>query len=105
MGHKYDRTADDLRRRIQEGEFLPGGRLPTEDQLMARYKVSQPTVRAAVGVLRAEGLVESRHGLGVFVREGRQRVRRHNERYQWEKDRVHESEEERRKTGATEQDT
>ena len=102
---KYEKIADDLRHKIQSGILRPGAQLPAETVLLAQYKVSLPTMRAALGVLRAEGLIEARHGLGTYVRQPRQRVRRTNTRYQWEKDRVKDSESKRRQTGATEQDT
>lgn len=105
MASKYDRIADDLRRKIRNGELPPGARLPAETALMEQYKVSLPTMRSALGVLRTEGLIESRHGHGTYVREPRQPVWRTNERYQWEKDRVRADESERRKSGATEHDT
>ncbi len=68
---KYHRVAAELRREIQDGVYTPGGQLPSEAQLVERFRVSQPTVRAAVAVLRAEGLVESIHGRGTFVRKHR----------------------------------
>jgi GntR family transcriptional regulator len=75
---KYHRVAAELRREIQAGLYRPGDQLPSESQLMDRYRVSQPTVRAAIGVLRAEGLVVAVHGRGTFVRERRplQRISR-----------------------------
>jgi GntR family transcriptional regulator len=63
----YQRVADDLLRRIRDGEFPPGSRLPTEPQLMARYEVSSTTVRSAVKTLAAMGVIETRHGSGSFV--------------------------------------
>ena len=78
---KYHRLATELRREIQSGVYRPGDRLPSESQLMERFRVSQPTVRAAVGVLRAEGLVESIHGRGTFVRERRRLQRISRNRY------------------------
>lgn len=68
---KYHRVAADLRREIQDGVYAPGDQLPSETQLIERFGVSQPTVRAAIAVLRAEGLVQSVHGRGTFVREHR----------------------------------
>lgn len=105
MASKYDRIAADLRRRTQAGEFPPGKRLPAETALMDQYQVSLVTLRRAIDLLEAEGLVERRHGVGNFVREPRPRVRRTTDRYQWEKDRVLLPENERRTTGATERDT
>lgn len=102
---KYERIADDLRQKIQAGELRPGDQLPGEQVLRAEYKVSLPVVRQALDVLEAEGLVDRIHGRGTWVRVPRQRVRRTNDRYQWEKDRVRDSDAERGKTGATERDT
>ncbi|MFD6463791.1 GntR family transcriptional regulator [Streptomyces roseolus] len=105
MPAKYELIADELRVRIMSGELRPGDRVPGEAALVERHKVSPPTVRQALAVLRAEGLIEAKHGVGTFVRTPRVKVRRTDERYQWEKNRVHEPESVRRTTGATEHDT
>lgn len=60
---------NDLKSKIFEGEFQPGNRLPTEQGLIQHYGVSQTVVRESISALRAQGLVESRHGVGVFVLE------------------------------------
>jgi GntR family transcriptional regulator len=65
---KYMRIANELRRALQNGQYAPGGRLPGENSLMEIYGVSRMTVRQAVGVLQAMGLVDARKGAGVFVR-------------------------------------
>ena len=78
---KYQRIADELRREISFGTFAPGSRMPAETDLTARFHVSLPTIRQALGVLRAEGLIESRHGIGTFVRENRKLQRRSRHRY------------------------
>ena len=105
MATKYDRIAADLRRKIRAGECQPGTQLRSETALMEDYRVSLPTMRRALDLLEAEGLIEKRHGIGNFVRTRRQLVRRSADRYQWEKDRVKLPPEKRRTTGATEQDT
>lgn len=101
----YERIADDLRRSIRAGELKPGDKLPAESKLVERYRKSLPTVRQALSLLEAEGLILKRHGRGNFVREPRKLVQRTNARHQWEKDRARESHEERSQTGATEHDT
>lgn len=65
---KYRRIADALREAIRAGEYGPGARLPGENDLMAAHGVARMTARQALGVLRTEGLAESRKGAGVFVR-------------------------------------
>jgi GntR family transcriptional regulator len=62
------RIADDLRDRIQRGDYPPGARLPSERDLARRYATARNTAREAFGILQAEGLVIARHGRGVFVR-------------------------------------
>lgn len=105
MAKVYERIADDLRAPIRAGQMRPGEQLPSEAKLADRYGYSVPTIRQALGLLQAEGLIEKKHGRGNFVRSPRKLVRRTNERHQWEKDRVHEPLAQRARTGATEHDT
>lgn len=73
--HKYRGIADDLRRRINAGEFEEDGKLDSERDLRDHYGASLMTVRQALGVLRDEGLLESRVGRGWYVAEWRPIVR------------------------------
>lgn len=79
-GPKYQRIADELRREIKS-TLEPGDKLPAESVLVDRFRVSLPTLRQAIGVLRAEGLLEARHGVGTFVRDNRRLQRRSRHRY------------------------
>lgn len=72
---KYREIADDLRRRIDEGEFPPGSKLPPERDLVKEYGNAQGTVRQALATLRDEGITESRVGSGVRIRKWRPIVR------------------------------
>lgn len=65
---EYQRIAADLRRRIDGGEFGPGDRLPILPALCEEYGVSEATVRNALGLLRNEGVIESRARAGTRVR-------------------------------------
>lgn len=56
-----------LAERIRSGELSPAEKLPTEQEMIAAFGVSRTVVREAIAALRAEGLVESRQGAGVFV--------------------------------------
>ena len=67
-GPLYQQVAAAIRQAISAGEFPPGSLLPSETQLIERYKVSRPTVRNAIAALRSEGLIEVIHGKGSFVR-------------------------------------
>lgn len=58
---------NELRRKIQDGTYKPGDRIPTEGELCAEHGVSRTVVREAVASLRADGLLRSRQGIGVFV--------------------------------------
>ncbi|MFG3681820.1 GntR family transcriptional regulator [Micromonospora chalcea] len=78
---KYLQIAAELRRSIRDGQIKAGERLPAETALAERFRVSPITLRNAIGVLRAEGLIESRHGVGTFVRESRRLQRRSRHRY------------------------
>ncbi|WP_042370290.1 GntR family transcriptional regulator, partial [Streptacidiphilus neutrinimicus] len=64
----YKQVAAEMRRTIAAGEWQPGQRIPTEDQLCELYDVSRPTVRQAVASLRTEGLLDAQQGRGTFVR-------------------------------------
>ena len=70
---RYLQIADDLRNNIldaresEDGEFKPGARLPTEDQLGESYEASRNTIRDAIKRLINLGLVETRPGQGTFV--------------------------------------
>lgn len=73
-GALYQQVAAAIREAILSGEFAPETLLPSEAQLMSRYGVSRPTVRNAISALRAEGLIDVRHGKGSFVRSSGQPV-------------------------------
>jgi len=56
--------------RIRRGEFKPGDKLPTESEITRAFGVSRTVVREAMSRLQAAELVETRHGIGTFVRQG-----------------------------------
>ena len=66
---KYRQIAADLRARIERGEWAVGEQMPILDELSAQYGVVTGTVDKALGVLRQEGIAETIHGTGTFVRE------------------------------------
>jgi DNA-binding GntR family transcriptional regulator len=61
--------ADDLRRKILQGDLPPRARVPSRAQLARQYEVSDRVAVEAVRVLAAEGFVEGRPGSGTYVKE------------------------------------
>jgi GntR family transcriptional regulator, transcriptional repressor for pyruvate dehydrogenase complex len=53
---------------IANETYAANHKLPSENELAARFKVSRPVVRAALERLRRENLIVSRQGAGSFVR-------------------------------------
>lgn len=66
---EYLRIAGELRGQIITGRLAAGDRLPTLPELSVAYGVSETTIRNALGVLRGEGLIETRTRAGTVVRE------------------------------------
>lgn len=63
----YAQVEASLAARIAGGEWQPGDRLPSEDELVRDFSVSRTTLRSAIQALVQRGLVEIRRGLGTFV--------------------------------------
>lgn len=59
--------ANDLRRRVQRGEWGPGGRLPTRTKLAAQYQCGRTTMTEAMNTLLDEGTIHVRRGDGTFA--------------------------------------
>ncbi|WP_026449396.1 GntR family transcriptional regulator [Actinopolyspora mortivallis] len=79
----YIQVASALRAAILTRTYQPGDRLPSGAELGRQYGVARMTAQQALRVLREEGLVTSRQGSGVFVRERTERpigLRPHIER-------------------------
>src|ERR671934_1854326 len=62
-----DRLARRIRSLIQQGEYRAGDRLPSIMEMARSFGVGHPTVREALKKLEAMGVVEIRHGSGVYV--------------------------------------
>ena len=56
-----------IRNLIEEGEYLPGTAIPSENKLAETYKINKITVRNAIEALIQEGMLTSVQGKGVFV--------------------------------------
>ncbi|MBO0871488.1 MAG: FadR family transcriptional regulator, partial [Micromonosporaceae bacterium] len=69
VGRISEVIVEQMRELIRKGKLVPGDRLPSERSLCERFGVSRVTVREALRVLEASGLVEIRVGArgGAFV--------------------------------------
>ena len=66
---KYQQIAKALRARIVSGEFAVDEKLPTGDALCEEYDAAGGTIDNALRVLNKEGIAETIHGSGTFVRD------------------------------------
>jgi GntR family transcriptional repressor for pyruvate dehydrogenase complex len=60
-------VVDQLTRQVRSGAAPPGSRLPAENELSRLFDVSRTVVREAVARLKADGLVETLPGQGLYV--------------------------------------
>jgi GntR family transcriptional repressor for pyruvate dehydrogenase complex len=65
----HEDIVDQLKDRIVRGDLAPGAKLPTERELAEQLEVNRTTVREALHKLEGMGLVEVKHGTGIFVRD------------------------------------
>lgn len=70
----YQQLANLLRAAILTRKLKPGEKLPSGPELSKRYKVARMTAQQAIRILREEGLVVSRQGSGVYVKERTERA-------------------------------
>ena len=62
-----DDLAQRLKHLIQVEGHQPGDRLPAITEMARRFKVGHPTLREALKKLETLGVVDIRHGSGVYV--------------------------------------
>ncbi|GAA2579541.1 GntR family transcriptional regulator [Winogradskya consettensis] len=98
------RIADDLRMKIERGDLAAGDPLPTLQEICDEYDCSINSARAAIGLLKQQGLITGGRGKAARVRTPAQRVCRSSERHQEEKDLVLKPQSVRASTGVAETD-
>jgi DNA-binding GntR family transcriptional regulator len=64
---KWLRIMNELIHDIETHRLAPGDKLPTEEELMDRFKVSRTPVQKARAMLVSRGLIEMKHPKGAFV--------------------------------------
>ena len=64
---KYVRLAQTIQRRVEDGTYPVGTRVPSENQQVQAFVMSRPTVDRALELLKRDGWLESRQGFGTIV--------------------------------------
>ncbi len=62
-----EQIKDWLKSHIESGDWTVGTKIPTQRKLASQFNVNRSTVQFALDELKAEGLLESKMGSGVFV--------------------------------------
>ncbi|WP_035800549.1 GntR family transcriptional regulator [Kitasatospora mediocidica] len=78
---RYLQIAEELAEQIDKGILPPGAKIPSESELMDRYKVAPGTARKAVAELRTTGRIETHHGRGSYVKSRPPVDRRSSDRF------------------------
>ena len=63
----FEQAVEQIRELILSGEFEPNEKLPSEVELSKQLDVSRSSIREALRVLEAEGVIDVKRGAGVFV--------------------------------------
>ncbi|MGI6225082.1 MAG: FadR/GntR family transcriptional regulator [Peptococcales bacterium] len=63
----YEKVLKELTASIMHGDLKPGDKLPSERNLSEMLGVSRTSLREALKMLAASGMVEIKHGQGVFI--------------------------------------
>lgn len=56
-----------IKNNIEDGTFLPGKKIPSENELASQFSYSRQTVRQAIGTLVTEGILSREQGSGTYV--------------------------------------
>ena len=65
----YIKIAEGLIGQVESGDLAPGDRLPSERELSELLGVNRMTLRRALRVLEAQGIVVRKHGVGTYISE------------------------------------
>lgn len=63
----YPRIAGVIRKKIENGEYPLGSKMPSERELAKEFYVNRLTVRRALAILESEGLIQRKQGAGTFA--------------------------------------
>ena len=63
-----DRVYEDLFHLLMNGNYAPGDKLPSENELKQRFNVSRNTIRAALNRMNVLGIIETHQGDGSYLK-------------------------------------
>ncbi|KYG27769.1 GntR family transcriptional regulator [Priestia endophytica] len=64
---KYEQISNEMRKRVQEGEYPSDQPIPDEKSLSKEFDCSRMTMKKALDILVAEGLLYRKRGHGTFI--------------------------------------
>jgi GntR family transcriptional regulator len=67
MKPKFLELSDRIIEKIKEGEFLPGDKIPSENELIKKFRISNTTARKVLLEIESKGWVRRIKGKGTFV--------------------------------------
>jgi DNA-binding FadR family transcriptional regulator len=69
-----DEIAQSIMSAVSSGQLRAGEKLPSEQEMSSRFGVARTVVREAISLLKFDGVVDARRGVGAFVSERRERT-------------------------------
>ncbi len=66
----FVQIAERLAEDIADGGLADGARVPSTNELAAYYQINPATAAKGINMLAADGLLEKRRGIGMFVAAG-----------------------------------
>lgn len=67
---RHEQISEAIRDKVRSGALPVGSKLPGETQLASEFGVARGTVRRALRTLNEQGILQSLHGKGTYVRSG-----------------------------------
>jgi GntR family transcriptional regulator len=64
---KYVLLMERIKQKIEDGDYKPGDKIPSEREMAAQYSINRMAVKNAINKLQEEGYLKSIHGKGTFV--------------------------------------
>lgn len=83
----YEEVKEQILKLIVKGNYTVGDRLPSLLELSEMFAIGKPTLREALSVLCSNGILEIRHGSGIYIKRLEEQNRQENPLFLGEVDR------------------